>query len=41
MFNFVPYPKFAGAATVRPAVALVPDDVYPFACDPQHFEHEQ
>ena len=40
MSNFVPNAKFAGAATVRPAVALVPDAVIPFVF-PQHCAHAQ
>ena len=39
--NFVPYENCPDAATVRPAVAFVPDDVYPDAWPPQHFAHEQ
>ena len=38
--NFVPYANCADAATVRPAVALVPDAVYPVVF-PQHLAHEQ
>ena len=41
IFNLVPNAKLEGAATVLPAVALVPDAVYPFACAPQHFVHAQ
>ena len=40
IFNFVPNAKFAGAATVLPAVAVVPDAVLPVDF-PQHLEHEQ
>ena len=40
IFNFVPKANFPEAATVLPAVALVPDAVLPVDL-PQHFEHEQ
>ena len=40
MFNFVPNANFPDAATVLPAVALVPIAVLPVAF-PQHFAHEQ
>ena len=40
IFNFVPNANFAGAATVLPAVACVPDAVLPVAL-PQHLLHEQ
>ena len=40
MFNLVPNPNWADAATVLPAVAFVPIAVLPVAL-PQHFAHGQ
>ena len=40
IINFVPNANCEDAATVRPAVAFVPDAVYPVAF-PQHLAHEQ
>ena len=40
IFSFVPNANLAGAATVLPGVAIVPEAVLPVA-EPQHLAHEQ